>query len=87
MGDYMNDTMPKFSDKITPVRSSDRTAEMLRELDELRARIADGTIVDYALAMVHADRKVGAVWSSTVDKWRLVGAVENLKIDLMAGGK
>lgn len=70
---------------VAPIPASDRTQELLRELDALRASIAEGTITDYALATVYTDRRVGAQWSKTIDKWRLVGAIENLKIELAEG--
>lgn len=70
---------------IAIVKINDRTEQLLKQLELLRERVEAGDITDFALALVYTDRRVGTSWSKTVDKWRLVGAVENLKHELIEG--
>ena len=70
---------------IAIVKINDRTEQLLKQLEMIKERIAGGEITDFAMAIVYTDRRVGTSWSKTVDKWRLVGAVENLKHELIEG--
>jgi hypothetical protein len=70
---------------IAVIKNNDRTQDLLKELDTLKRRLEEGEIIDFALAFVLNTRKVGTAWSRTEDKWRLVGAIENLKHELIEG--
>lgn len=68
---------------IAIVQPNNRKQDLLAELEKLRDRIEEGGVTDFAIVLVQNDRKIANAWSKTVDKWRLVGALEATKHQLI----